>query len=482
MTATAKSLQDLIDAAGGPNGMVDYLRNVQNDNYVVPIVPVEFGNWQSEQRAWRESAVLFDQSHHMDTLIITGSDALRLITDTAVNSTAKFRPGTAKQYIAVTPDGYVIGDGVLCRETDKEFVYIGRHPAANWLRYHAETGGYSVEVETYRRSPTNPLGRPLRQKFWRFQIQGPRAWDVIEKLNGGPVEQVGFFHMSELTIDGVRARTLRHGMAGAPGLELWGPFDSYQRVREAIVDAGGEFGLVAVGGGTYPTNTLESGWIPDPLPAIYTSPELAGYRRWLRVDDCEAASALAGSYVSPDITDYYLNPWELGYGSFVKFDHDFIGRDALEKSKAAEAEGRRKVTLAWNSEDLSAILRSLQEPVGQNYKFFNLPLANYGYFNFDSVLDADDRFIGLSKWTGFSANERRGLSLAVVDAEVPIGAEVRVIWGEPAGGTAKQTVEPHEQCAVRAVVSPAPYSEVARDAYHGQGWRAEIAKTASSVV
>jgi vanillate/3-O-methylgallate O-demethylase len=47
-----------------------------------------------------------------------------------------------------------------------------------------------------------------------------------------------------------------------------------------------------------------------------------------------------------------------------------------------------------------------------------------------------------------------------------------VIWGEPNGGSKKATVERHEQLAVRAIVSPAPYSAVARTEYYEKGWRA----------
>jgi vanillate/3-O-methylgallate O-demethylase len=86
------------------------------------------------------------------------------------------------------------------------------------------------------------------------------------------------------------------------------------------------------------------------------------------------------------------------------------------------------------------------------------------------VVDADGAVVGLSLFTGVTANERRGLSLATVDPNVPLGAEVRVVWGEPDGGSRKTTVEPHEQISVRAVVSPAPYSVTARTEYHG-GWR-----------
>ena len=107
---------------------------------------------------------------------------------------------------------------------------------------------------------------------------------------------------------------------------------------------------------------------------------------------------------------------------------------------------------------------------GDPYQFFDLPIANYGSSNFDSVLDANGDLVGLSLFTGYSANERRALSLATVDPEVEIGAEVRVVWGEPDGGTRKTTVEPHRQLEVRAIVSPAPYSEDARGSY-AEGWR-----------
>ena len=89
------------------------------------------------------------------------------------------------------------------------------------------------------------------------------------------------------------------------------------QARNAILEAGRDVGVVACGGRAYPSNTLESGWIPSPLPAIYTGEKLKGYREWLGADSYEATNALAGSFVSADIEDYYLNPWELGYGSLV---------------------------------------------------------------------------------------------------------------------------------------------------------------------
>ncbi|MST31166.1 aminomethyl transferase family protein [Acidimicrobiaceae bacterium USS-CC1] len=461
----ASNLQQLLDQSGN---VVDLLRNSQLGAYIYPVVPAEFTNWRREQRAWRETAVLFDQSHHMFNLFLRGPDALRLVSETGVNSVASFPVDRAKQFVPTTPAGHVIGDGILFHEEEDAYVFVGRAPVANWLQFQAETGGYDVEVIKDERSPSRPYGKAVSRRYWRLQIQGPRAWEVIEKVNGGPLEQLRFFHMSWMQVAGERVRTLRHGMAGAPGLELWGPYDSYEKVRNAILEAGAEFGLEPCGSRAYASNTLESGWIPSPLPAIYTGEALRPYREWLGVDSYEATNSLAGSFVSADIEDYYLNPWELGYGSFVKFDHDFIGREALERVDGAAQ--RKKVTLAWNAEDVARIFASMLDPDDEGYQVFDVPIANYGSSNYDAVVDADDTVVGLSMFSGYSANEKRALSLATVDAGVPLGTELRVIWGEPGGGSRKPTVQPHRQIEVRAVVSPVPYSVTARREYHG-GWR-----------
>jgi len=460
-----QNLEQKLQAVGNP---VDMLRNSQIGAYVYPVVAPEFSNWRSEQWAWQHSAVLFDQSHHMVDLFINGPDALKLISDTAINSMKGFEVNKAKQYVPTTPYGHVIGDGILFYLAPEQFVYVGRAPAANWLRYHAEKGGYNVEIIVDDRSPSRPMGKPVKRVNWRFQIQGPNAWSIIEKLNGGPVEQLKFFNMSEINIAGRKVRTLRHGMAGAPGLELWGPYEEGDEIRAAIVEAGKEFGLHQVGSRAYPSNTLESGWIPSPLPGIYTGDKLKDYREWLGVDSYEATGGLGGSFVSDSIEDYYVNPWEIGYGPFVKFDHDFHGREALEALDVPTQ--RKKVTLAWNKDDIAKVFASLFDPDGDQYKFFDLPLANYANSNYDAVVDAGGKNVGISMFTGYSYNEKSALSLATIDHEIPVGTELKVIWGEENGGTKKTTVEPHKQLEVRVIVSPVPYSRTAREEYEG-GWR-----------
>jgi vanillate/3-O-methylgallate O-demethylase len=461
----ARNLEEILQRTGNS---VEMLRNSQLGAYVYPVVAAEFSNWRSEQWAWQHSAVLFDQTHHMVNLYVRGRDALKLCSDTAINSMAGFTVNKAKQYVPTTPYGHVIGDGILFHLAEEELLYVGRAPASNWLRFQAATGGYDVDVELDDRSPMRPMGKPVTRSVWRFQIQGPKAWAIIEKLNGGPLEQLKFFNMSTMRIAGRTVRTLRHGMSGAPGLEIWGPYVEQEEIRAAILEAGREFGVLPCGGRAYPSNTLESGWIPSPLPAIYTGEKLKPYRQWLGADSYEATGSIGGSFVSNNIEDYYLNPFELGYGAFIRFDHEFHGRETLEKVKPETQ--RRKVTLAWNAEDAAKITGSLFNPEGKQYKFFDVPLANYASANYDRVVDADGRAVGLSMFTGYSYNEKQALSLATIRPDIPTGTEVRVVWGEENGGTRKPTVEPHQQLEVRAIVSPVPYSRVVRETYK-PGWR-----------
>jgi len=462
----AKSLEEVLQAAGNP---VQMLRNSQLGAYVYPVVGAEFSNWRSEQYAWQHSAVLFDQTHHMVNLYARGRDAVRLMSELTINSFSNFPVNRAKQMVPCTYDGHVIGDGILFHLADEEVVFVGRNPTANWIEFNAQTGGYDVETTYDNRSPSIPDGKAVTRKEYRFQIQGPNAWDVIEKLHGGTLEKLKFFHMSSMNIAGREVRTLRHGMAGAPGLEIWGPYAEKDEIRDAILKAGAEFGLIPVGSRAYPSNTLESGWIPSPLPAIYTGEKMKPYREWLGADSYEAVGSIGGSFVSDNIEDYYVTPYDLGYGPFVKFDHDFIGREALEAM--AGKPHRKKVTLAWNAEDIGKIWASQADTNELPYKFFDLPLANYASSNYDRV-EAEGHLVGFSMFTGYSYNERSALSLATVDPDVELGNEVIVTWGEPDGGTRKKTVEPHRQFQVRAIVSPVPYSKTAREEY-AVGWRTQ---------
>ena len=460
-----QTLQQKLDAAGD---IVEFLRNQQVGPNVYPGVPAEYSNWRNEQKAWAESAVLFNQSYHMVELYVRGPDAFALLESLAINSFKNFAVNKAKQFVPVTPDGYVIGDVILFYLAEEEFSLVGRAPAIEWVEFHAATGDWNVTVERDERTAMRTDGK---RKNYRFQLQGPNAMKILEKAMGQTPPDLKFFNMAHIDIGGKDVIALRHGMAGQPGYELFGPWADYQAVHSALVEAGKDHGLALVGGRAYSSNTLESGWLPSPLPAVYTGddPMLKAYREWLSGKSYEGMCSIGGSYVPETVDGYYLTPWDIGYGHIVKFDHDFVGRQALERM-AGETH-RTKVTLALDNEDVLRVMSSMFAK-GSRAKFFEFPSAVYSMHPFDEVR-VDGKVIGVSTWIGYSSNEGRMLSLAMIDpAHVEMGKEVTLVWGEPNGGTSKPTVEPHEQVEIKAIVSPVPYSETARDSY-ADSWRAK---------
>ena len=463
-----KTLQQKLDEQ---DNIVDFLRNQQVGPNVYPGVPAEYSNWREEQRAWAETCVLFNQSYHMVDLLVTGPDAFEMLSYLAPNSFKGFVPNRAKQFAPVTPDGYVIGDVILFYLEENKFELVGRAPSIEWVEYHAASGKWNVTVERDERTAMRPESEKNTRRNYRFQLQGPNAMQTLEKAMGQTPPDLKFFHMAPLNIVGCEVRALRHGMAGQPGYELFGPWKDYDAVRNALIEAGKDFGLTLVGGRTYSSNALESGWIPSPLPAVYTGESLKDYREWLSASSYPGMASVGGSFVSQNIEDYYLTPWDLGYGIMVKFDHDFIGREALEKLK--EQPQRRKVTLALDNEDIVRVMSSMLQS-GDKAKFLEFPSAVYAMHPYDAVLK-DGRTIGISTWIGYTINAGRFLALAMVEEEfAEPGTEVTLLWGEPDGGTSKPTVERHVQTEIKAIVAPVPYSEVARDSY-AEGWRTKSA-------
>jgi glycine cleavage system aminomethyltransferase T len=458
-----RNLEELLAAA---DNTVELLRNAQAGPNVYPGVPAEFSNWRDEQIAWQKTCVLYNQSYHMAELMVEGPGALALLTRLGVNTFANFAPGKAKQFVPCTPAGHVIGDVILFALDEQRYNLVGRAPALNWVTYHAQTGDEDVTVTFDQRTALRTDGV---RRHYRFQVQGPNAMAVIEKALGHAPEELKFFNMRTETIAGVEVCALRHGMAGQPGWELFGPWDEGDAVHEALVSAGEDLGLTLVGGRAYGSNAIESGWIPSPLPAVYTGDELKAYREWLPATGYEGSASVGGSFLSADIEDYYLTPWDLGYGHLVKFDHDFVGRAALEEM--ADGEHRTKVTLVLDDDDVARTIATMLQSTGRA-KFIEWPNAVYSMHPYDDVTVGGES-VGVSTWICYSANEAKLLTLAILDAEhAEPGTEVTLVWGEEGGGTAKPTVEEHVQTEIRAVVAPVPIVGAVRSSYAPGGWRA----------
>jgi len=435
------SLEARLRSYGDP---VEMLRHGPTGGYEFPFRE-QYTNWRDEQEAWQQSVVLFDQSFHMTDIYFEGPDVMRLLSDVGVNSFEKFGADKAKQIVACNPDGFVIGDAIVFGHADNKVSVVGRPSVPNWVHYQAETGGYDVRVTRDERTVDNPGARLI----YRYQIQGPNALDLIQRVHEGDFPEIKFFHLGDLTIAGKKVRALNHNMSRMGGLELHGPVEDRDAVLEALLEAGPEFGLLQGGSRAYATVSPESGWIPSPMPAIYAGETMKPYREWLSGVGFEATASLGGSYDADAIEDFYQTPWDLGYGKHVRFDHDFIGREALEAMR--DKPHRRKVWLKWRDDDVLDVFAS-QLGSGDRFKYMELPNAYYAILPFDRVM-LDGRMVGLSTYVVYTANVRAWFSLAMLDADVPDGAEVTVVWGEENGGSRKPLVERHVQTEIRATVS-----------------------------
>jgi syringate O-demethylase/vanillate/3-O-methylgallate O-demethylase len=420
------------------------LRNSPTGGYEFPFA-AQFTNWRDEQEAWQKSVVIFDQSFHMTDVYFEGPDVRRLLSDLAVNTLSNFGANKAKQIVACNYDGHVIGDAILFGHTDNKVSVVGRPSVPNWVDFHAKTGGYDVKVTRDERTVSNKGERLI----YRYQIQGPNALDLIKSVHEGPFPDIKFFNLGDLKIAGRHVRALNHNMSRMGGLELHGPAADGPAVLEAILAAGPQFGLLRGGSRAYSTVSPESGWIPSPMPAIYSGEKMKAYREWLPANGFEACASLGGSFYSNRIEDYYQTPWDLGYGKHVNFDHDFIGREALEK--IADKPHRRKLWLKWNNDDVLKVFAS-QLGHGPRYKYMETPNAYYSILPFDKVL-VGDRMVGLSTYSVYTSNIRQWFSLAMIDEDVADGTEAVVVWGEENGGSAKPIVERHVQTNIRATIS-----------------------------
>src|SRR5699024_3630881 len=149
----------------------------------------------------------------------------------------------------------------------------------DWVRFHIEKAQDTGKEVYYRLDPNSNM-RDGDPTFYRYELQGPGANAVMERLFDGPVPELKFFHIGEFTIAGKQVKALRHGMAGQPGSECYGSYERHLDVHAAFMEAGSECQIQRVGGNAYSSSPLESGWIPTPLPAIF-SDDCIEYRRWL---------------------------------------------------------------------------------------------------------------------------------------------------------------------------------------------------------
>jgi glycine cleavage system aminomethyltransferase T len=123
--------------------------------------------------------------------------------------------------------------------------------------------------------------------------------------------------------------------------------------------------------------------------------------------------ALQGSYYSPNIEDYYISPFDLGYGRSLALDREFPGRDALVSDESHAP--LSKVTLVWNPSDVERVF-------GADHGFLL-------YYTTDRV-QSESRLVGTSRYTTYVEAAGTVHSIAFVDqSHSTTGTQLTVLWG-----------------------------------------------------
>jgi glycine cleavage system aminomethyltransferase T len=328
-------------------------------------------------------------------------------------------------------------DGVIIRTADDEFITYWLQP---YIAYALQKGSYDAP------------GEDITGRVFLFQVAGPRSLEALERASGDDLHDIKFMHHRTSRISGIEVRILRMGMAGTLAYEVHGAIEGAQDVYRAIFSAGKEYGMRKLGQVAYMMNHTEDGfpqaYYHFPYP-WYEDPGFAEYLDTQGGNRFGTNAEFRGS-VGPDPTLHYRNPVELGWAGMVKFDHDFVGRKALETMVANPK--RRMVTLEWSIEDVVDIYASQfrdEEPYPPmdrpNDVYYESARAHV--YHADQVLK-DGKLVGISSGRSISQFYRKMLSLCSIDIEFStIGTDLTVLWGDP--GT--------RQKQVRAKVARFPY-------------------------
>ena len=411
----------------------------------------EWTGWRDEQMSWKTDVYIGDWTPCLDDLYLTGKDAIPFLSSITVNSFANFEPGKAKHYIQCNPNGKVVAEGILMNLGDDKYL-MQSNTSYTMYQYYTNAEKYpNLEVYQPDWFVLEDYGLAITANRFKFQVSGPKALALCEKITGENLKNIKFMNFHQVMINGVECVALRQGMAGEIGFEFQGPIEKLAQIRDYIFNEGREFNCRRLGFKTAMINHLEACF--STYAVHYVAPINEDFDAYSRAGGYEPYyPAINGSY-DGEWDGLAHSPYEMGWGFCVKFDHDFLGREALEK----ESQNIRKnlVTLDFNPEDMVSLYASLFQNETEPYELNDLPMNSFCHVQADKIFNADGKEIGVATTPGYSYYFRKMLALSFVDVEYCTpGTEVTVLWGSPG----------HPQKMVRATVQTAPYKKDNRKA------------------
>lgn len=441
--------------------------------------PMEITGWWDECLSWHDGCYLNSSLNSpFPAMDFEGPDAEKFLEKYIVNSMDNRPVGKGMHAIFCNDAGKITADGIILKRG--EHSYRALCILAIGALAEMETGNFDVTFND------------LTGSFVLYQFCGPRTLELMEAVTGQDLHDLKFMYYTEASVDGMPVDILRVGMAGSLGYEIHCRMEDAVKIYKIIMAKGEQFGLRHLGWQAYRNAHTEGGfpqsslhfWYADYMHQMdavlpyHKRPQdpgvvYMGVPDASTVDDEAQAAPFGkllfdGSYSDEPYASMCVNPYEVGWAKMVKFDHDFVGRNALEK--IASEPHREVVTLVWNKEDVADVWLSIFDE-GEPYKRMDAvaDLMPYGEFEYvpavnstvppQVYIEQDHILVGGQK-VGFSSNRmfspyyRKMISMGIVDPEyAEVETEVEVLWGNP--GT--------RQKRIRATVKHFPLIDIDRN-------------------
>jgi aminomethyltransferase len=276
---------------------------------------------EHEYNAIRNAAGLIDISP-LFKYIVSGRDAAALVNRVITRDAERLETGQVMYTPWCDEHGVVLDDGTVARLGEQRFRWTAAEPNFRWIRQNA--AGLDVDIED------------VSERVAALAIQGPTSAAVLRAAAHADIDGLKYFRVTEGRVDGRAVEISRTGYTGDLGYEVWMAREDAGVVWDAIVRAGGPYGLRPAGLLALDVARIEAGLL------------------LLDVDFFSARKAVTSSQ--------RYTPYEMGLDRLVDLiKPSFVGRSALLAQRRAGVP-KRIVGLAIEWTDVEELYQAVGLP------------------------------------------------------------------------------------------------------------------------
>ncbi len=251
-------------------------------------LPIQFTSIMDEHTAVRQAAGVFDVSH-MGQVRVRGEGAQDLVRQVFTNDIGPAPVGRVLYTHMLDEEGRIIDDILFDKEAaDSYFIVPNASTTPAVVRWLERWNQHGATIEN-RSDDT-----------FCIALQGPKSPEILRPLCKADVGGMRRMTVVDTEVAGVACRVQTTGYTGERGFELIGQAGHAPLVFLGLLDAGKALGVKPCGLGARDTLRLEKGFL------------------------------LSGQDFNGDRTTL-----ETGYGWVVKWDHEFVGKEALARQREA---------------------------------------------------------------------------------------------------------------------------------------------------